>query len=94
MTDMSPSTRAKYETLLVRLHAEMRAGRGDEAHANELRNEMAAVWYELDEDEQAACDKLSEDLYIIEGKRLPVPLSEGEPAISRPPARHRRRRGK
>jgi tetratricopeptide (TPR) repeat protein len=82
MTAMSTAARAQYEAFLVRLHAEMRAGRGDEARANELRNEMAAVWYELGDDEHAACDELSEDLYIIEGKRAPVPLSEGETAVS------------
>jgi hypothetical protein len=78
MTAMSTAARAQYEGLLVRLHAEMRAGRGDEAPANELRNEMAAVWYGLGDDEHAVCDELSEDLYIIEGKRARVPLSEGE----------------
>jgi hypothetical protein len=82
MTAMSTAARAQYEGLLVRLHAEMRAGRGDEARANELRNEMAAVWYGLGDDEHAVCDELSEDLYIIEGKRARVPLSEGETAAS------------
>lgn len=79
---MSTPARVRYEALLVQLHGEMRAGRGDEARANELRNEMAAVWYELSEDEQAVCDELSEDLYIIEGKRTAVPLSQGETAES------------
>lgn len=79
---MSKSARARYEALLVQLHGEMRAGRGEEAPANELRNELGDVWYRLSEDEQAVCDQLSEDLYLIEGKRTAVPLSEGETAES------------
>lgn len=79
---MSTPMRARYEVLLLQLHGEMRAGRGDKARANELRDDMAAVWYKLSEDEQAVCDELSEDLYIIEGKRVAVTLSEGETAES------------
>jgi len=81
MTAMSATFPAQYEALLVQLHSEMRAGRSDEARASELRSEMAAVWYRLSEDEQAIYDELSEDLYILEGKRVPVPLSEGETAV-------------
>jgi tetratricopeptide (TPR) repeat protein len=72
------SVRAQYEALLIELHSEMRAGRGGEPRANELRDQLAAVWYGLGEDEQAICDELSEDLYAIEGKRASAPLSEGE----------------
>lgn len=82
MTTVSTTARVRYEALLVQLHREMRAGRGDEARAHELRNEMADAWYGLSEEEQALCDELSEDLYVIEGKRASVPLSEGEPVES------------
>jgi len=75
---MSTSTRARYEHLLVNLHREMRTGRGEGEHAEELRAEMNVLWYELADDEQALFDELSEDLYIIEGKRRVVSLSEGE----------------
>jgi tetratricopeptide (TPR) repeat protein len=79
---MSSPPRVRYEDLLVKLHREMRAGRGEGARAEELRAEMDALWYELTEDEQALFDELSEDLYVVEGKRRIVPLAEGEtPAL-------------
>lgn len=79
---MSTLAREQYEDLLVKLHREMRAGRGESARAEELRAEMDALWHELTDEEQALFDELSEDLYVIEGKRRIVPLAEGEtPAL-------------
>ncbi|EYF01810.1 Hypothetical protein CAP_7763 [Chondromyces apiculatus DSM 436] len=69
---------ARYEALLVALHREMRAGRGEGPCAEDLRGEMATLWYELDEEQATLLDDLSEDLYLIEGKRAVVSFSEGE----------------
>lgn len=71
---MSQSARLQYERLLVELHREMRAGRSNSAVADGIRREMDAPWYELTDEEQALFDELSEDLYIIEGKRRMLPL--------------------
>ncbi len=78
MTVMTTPTRTRYEALLVQLHGEMRAGRGDAKPAENLRSEMAALWYDLSDDESTLFDELSEDLYLIEGERATVPLAEGE----------------
>lgn len=78
MTSIITPSRAEYEALLVALHQEMRAGRGEEARAEDLRSAMADLWYGLSDDEQDLVDELSEDLYIVEGKRAVVPLAEGE----------------
>ncbi|MDC3954518.1 hypothetical protein [Polyangium jinanense] len=79
---MSQSNRAKYEALLVALHQEMRAGRREGQRAAEIEGEMDAPWYALSDDERALFDDLSEDLYIIEGKRRIEPLAEGETPVS------------
>ena len=76
MTVATPA--AAYETLLVHLHREMRAGRGDGERAEALRNEMDHLWYTLDDEEHALFDELSEDLYVIENKRNILRLAEGE----------------
>lgn len=80
MTAQVTPTRAQYEALLVQLHGEMRAGRGEGPRSEELRNEMASLWYALSEDDATLFDELSEDLYLIEGKRAVVPLAGGETA--------------
>ncbi|MDC0749552.1 tetratricopeptide repeat protein [Polyangium mundeleinium] len=64
--------------MLVELHREMRAGRSDGERADRLRDEMDAPYLAASEEEQALLDDLSEDLYIIEGKRRVEPLVEGE----------------
>lgn len=69
---------AAYEPLLVELHREMRAGRGEGDRAQLLRAEMDRLWYELDDEQQELFDELSEDLYVIEDKRHVVPLADGE----------------
>ncbi|HVK69767.1 MAG TPA: hypothetical protein VM694_35155 [Polyangium sp.] len=68
--------------MLVELHREMRAGRSDGERADRLRDEMDAPYLAASEEEQALLDDLSEDLYIIEGKRRVVPLAEGETLAS------------
>jgi tetratricopeptide (TPR) repeat protein len=80
MTAMTTSTRSRCEALLVKLHGEMRAGRGEEHRAEELRSEMAALWSDLTDDEATCFDEISEDLYFIEGQRVVVPLEDGETA--------------
>ncbi|MDI1431884.1 hypothetical protein [Polyangium sorediatum] len=64
--------------MLVELHREMRAGRSDGERADRLRDEMDAPYLAASEEEQAHLDDLSEDLYIIEGKRRVEPFVEGE----------------
>ena len=56
----------------------MRAGRRDEEKREEIGYEMDALWHASSEAEQALFAELSEDLYVIEGKRRVVPLAEGE----------------
>jgi hypothetical protein len=75
---MSQSTRTQYEKLLIDLHHEMRAGRANSWQAEDIRQKMDAPWYELTEQEQEVFDDLSEDLYIIEGKRVTTPIEENE----------------
>lgn len=75
---MSMTPRAAYEGLLLDLHREMKGGRGEEPHADELRQQMAELWYRLTEEECALFDELSADLYVIEGKRVVEPLAPGE----------------
>lgn len=75
---MPTSTRARYEALLVELHREMKAGRGEAVRAEEVRREMDALWYSLSDEEQETFDELSEDLYVLEEKRRVVPLAAGE----------------
>jgi tetratricopeptide (TPR) repeat protein len=58
----------------------MRAGRGEAPGAEELRSEMTDLWHNLSGDEPTLFDELSEDLYLIEGERVVVPLAEGETA--------------
>jgi hypothetical protein len=74
--------RLRHETLLVELHREMKEGRGDGDRANEVGDEMNVLWERLDDEERDLFDELSEDLYLIEGKRRVVPLDEGETAMS------------
>jgi tetratricopeptide (TPR) repeat protein len=82
-TEMTIELPAKqrYEELLVSLHREMKAGRGAEERADELREELAALWPELDAETRRLVDELSEDLYVAEGKRHVVELSEGETVL-------------
>lgn len=75
---MAPSAHAIYETLLVDLHREMRAQRSEGPRAEDLRRQMVAPWYALTEEEQALFDDLSEDLYVLEGKRIALPLDKNE----------------
>jgi tetratricopeptide (TPR) repeat protein len=75
---MTTPTRPRYEALLVQLHGEMRAGRGEAQPAENLRSEMATLWYDLGDEEAKLFDELSEDLYLVEGERAIVPLAEGE----------------
>lgn len=75
---MSRSTRTDYEVLLVELHMEMRAARGEDERADELRQEMDTLWHMLTAEEHAIFADLSEDLYILEGNRRIEPLADGE----------------
>jgi hypothetical protein len=72
------TARLRHEALLVELHREMKEGRGDGDRANEIGDEMNLLWEKLDDDERDLFDALSEDLYLIEGKRRVVALDEGE----------------
>jgi len=74
--------RQRHEALLVALHREMTAGRRDGERADAIGDEMNALWHDLDDEERDLFDELSEDLYLIEGKRRVVPLNEGETIAS------------
>jgi hypothetical protein len=76
------SARDKHETLLVQLHREMKEGRGNGDRADAIGDEMNELWAALDDVERELFDELSEDLYLIEGKRRVVPLDEGETVAS------------
>ena len=77
-----PTARQRHEALLVELHREMKEGRGEGDRANEIGDEMNVLWEKLDDEERELFDELSEDLYLIEGKRRVVPLDAGETALS------------
>lgn len=66
---MASSASSRHEHLLVEFHEEMRRGEGDGERAHEIRERMDAVWSELDEAERRTMELLSEDLYVLEGKR-------------------------
>jgi tetratricopeptide (TPR) repeat protein len=66
------------QELLILLHEEMKQGRQNGPRADEIRDEMDLLWHELDDDERDLFDELSEDLYLIEGKRIVTPMKEGE----------------
>jgi hypothetical protein len=72
------TARDQHEELLVQLHREMKEGRRDGERADQIGDEMNRLWAELDDRERELFDELSEDLYLIEGKRLVAPLEEGE----------------
>jgi hypothetical protein len=72
------TARDQYEELLVQLHREMKEGRRDGERADQIGEEMTRLWAELDDHDRDLFDELSEDLYLIEGKRLVAPLEEGE----------------
>lgn len=72
------NVRDRHEDLLIKLHLEMKEGRGQGERANKIGDEMNALWAELDDDDRDLFDELSEDLYLIEGKRLVAPMAEGE----------------
>jgi hypothetical protein len=74
--------RSSHEALLVALHQEMKAGRRNGERANAIGDEMNELWAALDDEERELFDELSEDLYLIEGKRRVVPLDEGETIAS------------
>ncbi|MGH7269494.1 MAG: tetratricopeptide repeat protein [Polyangiaceae bacterium] len=71
-----------YEQLMVRLHSELRDGRGGSASADALRDEMDVPWAQLSTDEHGALDLLSEDLYEVSGKRRAVLLAPGDTSKS------------
>ncbi len=76
------NARHRHEALLVQLHREMKEGRGSGDRANAIGDEMNDLWAKLDNEERELFDELSEDLYLIEGKRRVVPLDEGETIAS------------
>lgn len=67
-----------YESLLAQLHCEMKKGCGEGEQADWISDEMNYLWTKLDEQSMALFDELSEDLFILEGKRVVIPLEEGE----------------
>ena len=69
------SARDRHEELLVQLHACSNA-----EEADRIRDQMAELWQDLDDDERELFDLLSEDLFIIEGERIVTPRVEGETA--------------
>ena len=72
------SARTEYEKLVIDLHREIHAGRGDGAVADRLRDQMDMPWFSLSEAERAQLQYLSEDLYELGGERSPVALGQGE----------------
>ncbi|MEM1250480.1 MAG: hypothetical protein AAGK22_29210 [Acidobacteriota bacterium] len=65
--------------LLVALAAKMKAGRGDDDAADAIRERMDSVLRRLPSDQQALLAELSEDLYLLEGKRQVPPLEADKP---------------
>ena len=61
--DHNPNYR-KYVDLLRRLHVLMSSGRGDDAEADELRDEMDGPWRGLNEAEIARVRELSASLTV------------------------------
>jgi hypothetical protein len=70
------STRDDYELLLVNLHTRQLAGL--DTIPDQLARDMDKAWFNLTEDETDAFGWLSEDLFIIEGKRRVQPLASHE----------------
>jgi hypothetical protein len=64
-----PPARA-YGRLLLRLHDLIAQGRGDEAEADAVRDQMDAPWHALTAAEQERVGGLSEDLYALAENNL------------------------
>lgn len=71
MVQRTDAARA-YEHLVVALHRETRANRGDDPEADAIRDRMDEPWSELTAEERASLGWVSEDLYEIGGARLPL----------------------
>jgi len=71
------SARRDYERLVVALHREIHAKRGDGEEADRLRDEMDGPWAMLTDEERAQLGLLSEDLYELGGERAAPALEEG-----------------
>jgi tetratricopeptide (TPR) repeat protein len=56
----------KIVDLLIDLHVLMRDGKGETQAADDIRDQMDAPWFELNEAEQQRIDGMSADLYTLE----------------------------
>lgn len=53
----------KYKELLINLHNEMVNFRDEGPLANQFREKMEVIWYQLTDDEKIFMENLSEELY-------------------------------
>jgi hypothetical protein len=65
---MTKEARDVCEDLLIQLHLEMKAGRGEGDQADYLREEMEVPERSLSDEERKFLNNLSGDLYIVEGE--------------------------
>ncbi len=70
-----------YVELLHRLHALIQAGKGDDAEADEVRDQMDAPWYGMDSEEISRVRGISADLYTL-GPDSPIKHSDRERYIT------------
>lgn len=63
---------------LIALAREMREGRGEGELTARLRDSCEAAWQQVSAEESALLQDLSEDLYLLEERRIVEPLADGE----------------
>ena len=64
----------KYTALLCMLHHEMKIERdGNEAPADQIREQMDEPWYAMSEEEQELTSKISEMVYVLDEKNVLLP---------------------
>jgi tetratricopeptide (TPR) repeat protein len=78
MSDLNKNPIHAYEHFLIKLHNEIREGRGDDNAAEEYRDQLDIYWSKLTEDEIDLLDNLSGDLYMLSDREIKLPLDADE----------------